>query len=76
MGDGEGTKKVRDSGKSCTFLSCQQSSISFQRSSISFQRSEEGDGAVDEVGKGLAFELAGSQEGDVDELMETFVFAG
>ena len=37
---------------------------------------QEADGAIDEFGKRFAFELSGSEEGDVGELVQAFVFAG
>lgn len=66
-------KKCRNLSKFCTFCGC---GIPVYRYIGIPNGLKESDGAVDEVGKGLAFELTGSQEGYVNELVETFVFAG
>ena len=66
-------KKCRNLSKFCTFCGC---GIPVYRSIGIPKGLKESDGAVDEIGKGFAFELAGSQKGNVNELVEAFVFAG
>ena len=57
---GKGSCTLRGYGLPVTGSEARDTEISVYRRGL-----KEGDGAVDEVGQGLAFELAGSQKGDV-----------
>ena len=65
-------KKCRNLLKFCTFCGC---GIPVYRYIGIPNGLKESDGAVDEVGKRLAFELAGSQQGYVNELLHFLLLA-